>query len=319
MIPAYNSTMYLEKTLSSVLCQDPGAAEMQIEVVDDASTMGDPESLVRRVGGERVGFIRQPRNVGGVANWNACVEKSTGEWIHILHQDDVVFPGFYARLKEALENRNDVGAAFCRNAFIDENDRWLWTAEPEAATPRILTDFIEKIGVSQRIQFPSIVVKRTVYETLGGFRGDLSYSADWEMWIRIAAHYPIWYEPSILAAFRCHSAQWTGSCVRSGLNIADMRRCIAIVRPLLPAARAEIISKKAKEHASLQAMEFAYQALVRFDFAVAFRQVWGGLKCSCSPRVIKALTFMFVRMARGGVRWAYKMSKRQFARTGTES
>ena len=317
MIPVYNRTTYLERTLRGVLSQDPGAEQMQVEVVDDASTMGDPEALVRRVCGDRVSFVRQSRNVGGVANWNTCVGRSMGEWVHILHSDDVVFPGFYARLKEALEKRDDVGAAFCRHAGIDENDRWLWTSDLETPTPGILAGFIEKIGSSQRIQCASIMVRRAVYETLGGFRPDLSYAADWEMWIRIAAHYPIWYEPAILAAFRSHSASWTTSCVRSAETIVDERRCIAIVRPLLPPARAEIISRKARETASLRALDFGYLALSQFEFAIAFKQVWEGLKCSCSPRVIKAVSFLFFRIARGGLRRAYGASKRRLARAGS--
>ena len=314
MIPVYNRTSYLERTLRSVLCQDPGAAEMQIEVVDDASTEGDSESLVRRVCGDRVSFVRQPRNVGGVANWNSCVERSLGKWVHILHSDDVVFPGFYARLRAALEVNEDVGAAFCRHMGIDENDHWTWTEVLEAPTAGILTGFVEKIGVSQRIQCPSIVVRRDVYETLRGFRPELSYAADWEMWIRIAAHYPIWYEPTILAAFRGHSASWTAACVKSGETIVALRRCIAMVRPHLPPARAEIISRKARELASLGALDFAYGAIGHFEFATAFRQLWEGLKCSCSPRVIKAVVFLPVRIAIGGARRAYSKNKKRFAR-----
>ena len=34
-----------------MLLQEPGAEEMQIEVVDEASPLGDPEPLGRRVGG----------------------------------------------------------------------------------------------------------------------------------------------------------------------------------------------------------------------------------------------------------------------------
>jgi glycosyltransferase involved in cell wall biosynthesis len=318
MIPTYNRTAYLERTLRGVLCQDPGVEEMQIEVVDDASTMDDPEPLVQQVCGDRVSFVRQPRNVGGVANWNACIERSVGKWIHILHSDDVVFPGFYARLKDALEARDDVGAAFCRHAGIDEADRRLWTSELETPVAGILDDFIEKIGVSQRINCPSIVVRRAVYEALGGFRPDLSFTPDWEMWIRIASRYPIWYEPTILAGFRSHSGSWTAANVRSALTIVDSRRCIEIVRPFLPPARAEIISRRARELASLQALWFAHKALIDFDFKTAFKQVWGGLKCSCSPSVIKALAVLPVRIARDWMRRAYSVSKRRFARAGNE-
>ena len=51
MIPTYNRLQYLEKTLKSVLAQCPGAEEMQIEVIDNGSTICDPEPLVRRLGG----------------------------------------------------------------------------------------------------------------------------------------------------------------------------------------------------------------------------------------------------------------------------
>jgi GT2 family glycosyltransferase len=202
MIPAYNRTQYLERALRSVLAQDTGADEMQIEVVDDASTIDDPEPIVRRLGDGRVSFVRNPVNLGLMPNFNNCVERSQGEWVHILHTDDFVLPGFYARLKSSLESRSDVGAAFCRHSFVDENEHLRGTSDLERTTAGILSDFISKIGASVRIQFPAIVVRRSVYERLGGFRLDLPYAADWEMWIRIAAHYPMWFEPATLAAFR---------------------------------------------------------------------------------------------------------------------
>ena len=38
MIPTYNCARYLRETLASVLAQDPGPDQMQIEVIDDCST-----------------------------------------------------------------------------------------------------------------------------------------------------------------------------------------------------------------------------------------------------------------------------------------
>jgi glycosyltransferase involved in cell wall biosynthesis len=247
MIPVYNRTQYLEKTLRSVLSQDPGPEEMQIEVVDDASTVEDPEPLVRRIAGDRVSSYRNPQNLGLMPNFNNCIERSRGEWVQILHTDDFVLPGFYERLKSRLESRFDVGAAFCRHTHVDENERRTWTSEIESPTAGILPDFIAKIGAMQRIVFASIVVRRSVYERWGGFRLDLPYAADWEMWIRIAAHYPIWYEPKMLAVWRVHSKAASEADHSSGKAFIDLRRCIEISRAWLPLDRAETIARSAKE------------------------------------------------------------------------
>ena len=311
MIPSHNRTTYLERTLRSVLAQDPGPAEMQIELLDNASTVDAPEPLVRRVGGERVGFFRQARNLGGTANWNSCIDRSRGEWVHILHSDDLVLPGFYQQLRAALENRDDVGAAFCRYSLIDENDGWHESSELESPMPGVLPDFIDRIGTACIIATPSVVVRRSVYERLGAFRMDLTFAVDWEMWIRIAAHYPVWYEPAPLAAFRMHSNTWTSAAVRSGESVVDERRCIALVRPLLPPDRADTISGKARELVSLRALSIAGAALGKAEFRTAFRQAWEALKCCASPRVVmELLWFVPARLARGGIRRALGARKR---------
>ena len=41
MIPVYNGGTYLEETLESVLSEGYREEEMQIELIDDASTKGD--------------------------------------------------------------------------------------------------------------------------------------------------------------------------------------------------------------------------------------------------------------------------------------
>jgi glycosyltransferase involved in cell wall biosynthesis len=312
MIPTYNQTVYLERTLNSVLVQDTSSAEMQIEVVDDASTADDPEPLVRRVGGSRVSFVRQPHNLGLIANWNSCIERAQGKWVHILHQDDVVFPGFYERLKTALEGKAEIGAAFCRHVFIDENENRLGASELESPTPGILPGFIEKIGVSSRIQCASIVVRRSVYEQLGGFRTDF-FAADWEMWIRIAARYPIWYEPEILAAWRLHSSSMSTALIRSGANLADSRRCIEVSHSSLPPDRADLISRRAMVWLSVAAIGCAERCIVSGEFTPALKQLYSGLQCGISLPLMRALMLLPFRVARGKVRRAHAVAKRELA------
>jgi glycosyltransferase involved in cell wall biosynthesis len=314
MIPTYNRTEHLERALSSVLSQDPGNEEMQIEVVDNASDVDDPEPLVRRLGGDRVSFARQPRNIGAIGNWNSCIERSRGEWVHILHSDDVVFPGFYARLKTGLERMDQVGAAFCRHVTIDGSERQLQVSDLERPTPGILPALIEKIGVSSMIQCASIVVRRSVYEKLGGFRPDLPYAADWEMWKRISAQYPVWYEPEILAAWRLHPRSYSTAMMRSAGNVIDALQCIEISYSLLPPDRADAISRKAREWVFRVALNGAADCLGAGDLKGALNQFREGLKCALSLPLTKALLVLPLRVARGGMRRAYAAGKRQFAR-----
>src|SRR5918993_4921174 len=87
MIPTYNCYAYLHQTLTSVLAQDPGADQMQIEVVDDCSTDGDVEQLVQDIGKGRISFYRQPQNSGSLRNFESSINRSQGELVHILNGD----------------------------------------------------------------------------------------------------------------------------------------------------------------------------------------------------------------------------------------
>jgi glycosyltransferase involved in cell wall biosynthesis len=275
---------------------------MQIEVIDDASTVDDPEPLVRRIGGDRVGFFRQPRNLGLVGSWNGCIERARGEWVHVLHSDDVVFPGFYAAFQTALAGRDDVGAAFCRWRIVDENDRELWTSELEQPAAGPLRGFLDRIGRSQRISTPSMVVRRSVYERRGGFRAELSSAADWEMWVRVAAHYPIWYEPRILAAWRVHPQSKTELVVRSAENVPDNLRCLATIRPYFPVERARRMTRAAREQISLGALLCASMAGSEGEYSLALRQVRDAVGCCFSLRVLKSLLLLPFSIAQGNVR-----------------
>src|SRR5947208_12120355 len=112
MIPTYNPRAdYLEETLNSILQQDPGPEQMQIEVIDDCSTDDTPCEITGRVGGGRVTFHAEPQNLGLANCWNRCIERARGHWVHILHQDDIVLPSFYDRMRKGAD-RSDAGAIF---------------------------------------------------------------------------------------------------------------------------------------------------------------------------------------------------------------
>src|SRR2546423_7512364 len=120
MIPVFNGGSYLPEALSSVLVQAPERERMDIVVVDDASTDVDVAALVRDVGGERVDYFRQPHNIGSVRNFNTCLNLARGRYVHLLHADDRVLPGFYAALEKLFALYPHAGACFSRYRYMND-------------------------------------------------------------------------------------------------------------------------------------------------------------------------------------------------------
>jgi glycosyltransferase involved in cell wall biosynthesis len=216
MMPVYRpDAHYFRQALESVLHQDEGPERMQIDVVDDCSPDMDVEAMVREIGGGRVAFSRTPKNLGLPGCWNTCIERARGKWVHLLHQDDLILPDFYRALAKADASPENSGAAFCRHTWCDGAGVRTRSSEMHRESAGILKDFMELIASGQRIQTPSVVVRRQVYGELGGFRTDLGYTLDWEMWQRIGARFPIWFEPEILAIYRLHSGAETSRIRKS--------------------------------------------------------------------------------------------------------
>ena len=235
MIPVYNPSMHLGEALQSVLAQDLGRESMQIAVVDDASQQVDVAALLNKIAPPgRIELYRNQRNLGLAGNWNECVRLARGCVVHILHQDDWIADGFYRRMLPAFERYNDVGMAFCRHAYADSEGRIVYRTHRERWFPGRLAGWLEKIAIKQRIQCASVLVRRSVYEQLGAYRSDLIYALDWEMWVRIAAHYSVWFEPTLMAFYRRHAQNETSRLAAQGKVAADEENAIRIFSQCLP-------------------------------------------------------------------------------------
>jgi glycosyltransferase involved in cell wall biosynthesis len=223
MIPSFNCAGYLRETLESVLAQDPGPQQMQIEVVDDCSDKDDPEEIVTQIGRGRVSFHRKSANEGAIRNFNTCIERSCGHLIHILHGDDLVEKGFYEEFSAAFELSPECAAIFCRAFLIDENRDLLGLSEFYRNLNAGSNDLRDLI-MDNRITSPAAVVKRRFYERYGGFDTSLIHAADWDMWVRAVVKGGARMLNRPLASYRMFDASDTGRLRRSAEHLRDTLR-----------------------------------------------------------------------------------------------
>jgi hypothetical protein len=204
----------------------------------------------------------------------------------VLHNDDFVLPGFYARLREGLERNPNAGAAFCRHISTDEDGMWMTISRVERKSAGWVENWLPKIAVENRLECPSIVVNRAVYEALGGFRLELFYAPDWEMWIRAASRYPFWYEPTPLACYRRHLQSGTAAVKKGARDLADVRRAIEITQLYLPAEAAPEIYFWALRLLALRALETAERLLLGGQFSEGCAYVREAWRADHKPRML---------------------------------
>lgn len=191
-VPSYNSARTIVRNVRSVLNQS--WRQCELVVVDDAS-QDETLELVKAVRDERLRIIQNAKNLGAVPNWNRCIEEGTGEVLLVLHADDWLLPGALEGLARMMDLVPTAGAYGLNGIIIrDHSARTVGKASDSrlsfSAYPRGCEALIALI--TQPFLCSSVAVRRTVYAQIGKFDAEsFPYSADEEMWARVARDWPI--------------------------------------------------------------------------------------------------------------------------------
>ncbi|MCX7894144.1 MAG: glycosyltransferase, partial [Burkholderiales bacterium] len=231
VIPAYNCARFLPAAVASVRAQSRPARE--IVVVDDGST--DGTASVAAALGPDVRVVTQA-NAGPSAARNRGVGLCSGDLVAFLDADDEWLPEAIERQVEVLRRFPDAALTTADMAAIDEDGRvthpsWFdrhglaaevrgWGGRP---VPNAVAALMRKNFVSTSV----LVVRRDVFMELGGFRPDLRYGEDLELWARIAARCPVVCLPEVLGRRRAHPHNTTKSVEPM---LKDLVRMTEIVR-----------------------------------------------------------------------------------------
>jgi hypothetical protein len=106
IIPLYNKSKYIVRTLDSVLSQ--AFRDFEVIVVDDGSTDGS-DALVRRYDDSRLRMIQQA-NAGPAAARNRGLAEANAPYVAFLDADDEWLPGYLERVLGILKDHPECDA-----------------------------------------------------------------------------------------------------------------------------------------------------------------------------------------------------------------
>ena len=291
VIPVVNRPEFFPETLACVLAQWTGAEDMEIIVLDNGSNPPQseiPDALGRGI----VRYCRLSETIPLQENWNTAVSLCRGQWIHLLHNDDYVLPGFYDRFKASLENCADsVGGAFTGHKSITEDRQIIHTQDHNLGNYRgIVKGWIKEIGFVNSTSPPSMIIKRAAYEKLGGYRSDILFTCDWELYKRNASFYDWWYEPGLLAHYRRQTNSVTVAENMKGTSGFDHLKAIEISEAYLPPELCAEITAKSRINHFLWCIDRAKMPLRAGNFKAVINLLIAALKINGSQAAITKMS-----------------------------
>ncbi len=210
VIPTYNCEAYIADTIASVLAQTHAALE--VIVVDDGSTDRTAE-IVEAIKGP-VRLIRQPNQRVCVAR-NRGFEASRGEFVCFLDHDDYWYPWKLRRQLEAFAAYPQAGAIFTSFALWQPKDGAFPSpsslAPPDDGPPPIDQRFSGWIYHEFLLDCWALtsttMIRREAFARSGGFDPALSYSEDWDLWLRLAQTHEFVKLDRVSTLYRQHGDQ----------------------------------------------------------------------------------------------------------------
>jgi glycosyltransferase involved in cell wall biosynthesis len=196
VVPSYNQGKFIRETLDSILGQD--YRPLEVLVIDGASKDETLEVLQSYAGREELRWWSEPDR-GVVDAVNKGLAKASGDILAIQSSDDCFTPGAIARAVQAFEP----GAVMVIGEveYIDAESRRI--GETKLPAFSIETFLAKRTFVPQ----PAAFFTREAAWLAGGWQADVSYAADADYYLRIAALGRVVKLDMILGQYRYHQEQ----------------------------------------------------------------------------------------------------------------
>jgi glycosyltransferase involved in cell wall biosynthesis len=190
----YDGERHLAEAVDSILAQS--FRDLELVVVDDGSTDATPEILVG-YDDPRVRVL-SPGRLGRAGALNAGLEQATAPLIALMDADDVSLEHRLARQVELLASSPEV--AVCSTWFdvIDEDG----AVVRRMAFPTRDADLRRRFLRGNPIGGPTALVRREVFDTVGGFQEEYVPSEDHDLWRRALGSFGFAVLPEVVFHYR---------------------------------------------------------------------------------------------------------------------
>jgi glycosyltransferase involved in cell wall biosynthesis len=183
VMAARNCADTLEQAVMSALYQT--LPPLQVIVVDDGSDDGTWRKL-NTFKDDRILAIRNRRRLGRSASRNIALESATGELIAIADSDDISLPRRFELCEALFAGHPDIVASGGQLVAFDSRVSRCWRYPRWPTSAESIKEAFERGTMG--IAHPTCLILRDAMRDVGGYNEALSYSEDFDLFLRLVDH-----------------------------------------------------------------------------------------------------------------------------------
>lgn len=261
IIPAYNAEKTIKETIQSVLNQT--LTDFEIIIINDGSQDGTLD-VISRISDPRIKIFSYP-NSGGQVSRNRGMKQATGEYLAFLDADDLWTPDKLDAQFKALQQNPQAAVAYSWTNRINESSQFLrrgsyLTFNGDVYKQLLVINFLENGS--------NPLIRKYAIAAVGGFDESLSGCQDWDMWLRLAAHYPFVAVPSPQILYR----ESTNSVSSSNLLNLEVN-CLRVIERNFSQAPEVLQTLRKKSISNI----YKYLIFKTFEGAYSYQKGWQSL------------------------------------------
>ncbi len=199
IIPAYNAEHTITQTINSV--QNQTFIDWELIIINDGSTDGTHQ-LVNQISDSRIKIFSYPNGGLSIAR-NRGINHATGEFIAFLDADDLWTEDKLELQLEALQKNPETGVAYSWTYFMEEKGEYCHTDRPLFFEGDVLANLLTDNFIASG---SNPLIRRQAIESVGEFDPSVSGAADWDYWLRLAAHWQFVVVPKPQIFYRLSSS-----------------------------------------------------------------------------------------------------------------
>lgn len=218
IIPCYNYGHFLAEAIESVLRQTIPADE--IIIADDCSTDMTEEIAVffQKKYPNQIKYVKNPKNLGIIGNFNKAVNLSTGSYIVFLGADNRFQSNYIEECVGILNQHKHVGIAYTDFLFFGSRAKKMYTDFKTAYQSTVDNGFYrirfpeaEDINVTETLKTENFIhgssmFRRICFEQVGGYQLNPTKPEDYNLFLRIVqSGYKIKKANKTILHYRQHS------------------------------------------------------------------------------------------------------------------